>query len=199
MKLAHKTILVLLALAMAPGAFAQSNRVPGPSDYGSFSGFITERNIFDPSRQPHYSSDRPRVKVRHVSAGAPFLSLVGIMSYNKGTFAFFNGNDSDLKQVLPVSGKVAGYTVTEMTTSRVKLVSDDKKETLDLKVGDVLRQENGKWELSDSRDVPAETSPTASAGRDNSTATDAATVPSVADQPNEILKKLMELRQKENQ
>ena len=29
---------------------AQSNGVPGPTDYATFSRFITDRNIFDPNR-----------------------------------------------------------------------------------------------------------------------------------------------------
>ena len=46
----------LLALALSGGhaAFAQSNGVPGPQDYAAFSHFITDRNIFDPNRVPHY-------------------------------------------------------------------------------------------------------------------------------------------------
>jgi hypothetical protein len=80
-------------------------------------------------------------------------------------------------------------------------VSNDKKQTLDLKVGDVLRQENGKWMLSDNNDVPAETSssPAAVPSNDNSAPADATATPGSANQPNEILKRLMELREKENQ
>ena len=203
MKTTHNTILLLMTLAVAPGAFAQSNRVPGPQDYDNFSRFITDRNIFDPNRVPHYSGNHPFIKHPRPPASAPFLSLVGIMSYSKGMFAFFNGNDDDLRQVLSVSGKIAGYTVTEVTTTQVKLVSDDKKETLDLKVGDVLRQMDGKWEMSDSRDLPEQTSSPASTGGSNSesqsSATDNSAAPSPALGANDILKRLMELRAKENQ
>lgn len=222
MKLTFKTILILLLLAVIPVAFAQSrhnrdryrsdrsssgsgDHVPGPTDYEAFSGFIGVRNIFDPNRQPHYSGGpRPVTRVR---ADAPFLSLVGIMSYDKGVFAFFNGNDEDLKQVVTVSGKIDHYTVAELTTSSVKLVSNDKKETLDLKVGDVLRQIDGQWKLTDNRDMPEETGTDATASAGNSTSTDtstspadsSATTPSSADEPNAVLKHLMELRAKENQ
>src|ERR1700761_1428930 len=98
MKSTSKTILILLALAVLPVAFAQSNRehrhdryrersndgggtdhVPGPTDYDAFSGFISERNIFDPNRVPHYSG-APRPISQRVRSDAPFLSLVGIMS-----------------------------------------------------------------------------------------------------------------------
>jgi hypothetical protein len=198
MKPFYKIIPCLLMLALAPAAFAQSNGVPGPSDYEAFSRFIANRNIFDPNRVPHSTYTR-RPRIRERSASVPFLSLVGIMSYNKGTFAFFNAADSDLRSVLSVNGKIAGYTLTEMTTSGVKLVSDDKKQTLDLKVGDVLRQEGGKWVLSDTDDVPMETSPKPAAGNADATPADTSATPDSANQPNAILKRLMELREKENQ
>ena len=58
---------LVLALALVNGLFAgaQSNGVPGPTAYSSFSRFITERNIFDPNRYPRNSSStrstyRPR-------------------------------------------------------------------------------------------------------------------------------------------
>jgi hypothetical protein len=199
MKLFYKITPCLLMLALAPATFAQSNGVPGPSDYEAFSRFIANRNIFDPNRVPHSTyARRPRIRER--SASVPFLSLVGLMSYNKGTFAFFNAADSDLRSVLSVNGKIAGYTLTEMTTSQVKLVSDDKKQTLDLKVGDVLRQENGKWMLSDPSDVPVETTPAAPAASNAESApADTSATPNSANEPNAILKRLMELRQKENQ
>ena len=67
-------ILTLLALGLAGGsaAFAQSNSVPGPADYNSFSRFITDRNIFDPNRQPHYSGGtRPMLRIHtHISVSA---------------------------------------------------------------------------------------------------------------------------------
>jgi len=131
------------------------------------------------------------------------------MSYNKGTFAFFNANDSDLKQILTVSGKIAGYTLTELNDHEAKLVSDDKKQTLDLKVGDVLREGNGRWELSDAGDVPAPVATPTVTGKssddksaDDSSSSSSSTddsTPSSASQPNEILKRLMQLREKENQ
>ena len=189
-----------MLLAVGPAVMAQSNQVPGELDYGSFSRFITERNIFDPNRVPHVEGTRPRPHIRHISSSAPFLSLVGIMSYNKGTFAFFNGNDSDLKQVLSLSGKVAGFTVRELTLSEVKLVSDDQKQTLKLKIGDVLRQENGKWELPDAGGPVAEpVKSTGSTEVDNSAPDDSTPPPSPAVEQNEVLKRLMQLREKENQ
>ena len=77
MKLTHKTLLTVLALAAGANVFAQINRnqVPGPTEYDSFSRFIADRNIFDPARQPHYSGTRTRTRTRIHSTSAPFLSL----------------------------------------------------------------------------------------------------------------------------
>ena len=117
MKLNRIKIILLAALALTSGfvARAQSNRVPGATDYPAFSGFVTDRNIFDPNRVPHPFTRRAcgrGFRTRATASSAPAFSLVGTMSYQKGYFAFFSGNDDELKSVLPVSGKIAGYTVT---------------------------------------------------------------------------------------
>ncbi|HEY5344708.1 MAG TPA: hypothetical protein VIK62_00005, partial [Verrucomicrobiae bacterium] len=156
MKLTRVKIILLAAFVLTNGMFvrAQSNVVPGAADYAKFSAFVTDRNIFDPSRVAH-TGYTPRVRTTRtttrptrVSNSAPAFSLVGTMSYEKGVFAFFNGNNSDLKKVLPVNAKIAGYTVLKISQGRVLLESDDKKEQLELKVGDVLREDGGKWALS---------------------------------------------------
>jgi hypothetical protein len=87
-------------LAGATVGLAQSNGVPGPQDYSAFSRFITDRNIFDPSRQPHFTSSGRNTNRRHRAASPPDLQLVGTMSYAKGLFAFFNSSNPDLKKAL---------------------------------------------------------------------------------------------------
>jgi hypothetical protein len=201
MKLPRNQIILALALA-AGGAFAQSNNVPGAADYASFSKFVTDRNIFDPNRQPHYTSNRTRTRTRtRVNNSAPQFSLVGTMAYEKGMFAFFNGNNDELKQALSTDGKIAGYTVTDVSKGRTVIESADKKQKIELHIGDVMRQENGKWELSGQGEVtgssssPSASSETASPAADsNSTST-----PSPASEPNDVIKRLMEKRAKENQ
>ena len=101
----------LLLMAGATPTFAQSNGAPGPTDYAKFSAFVTDRNIFDPNRQPHsyvpgyHPKPRPRTRTE-----APDIMLVGTMSYEKGMFAFFNGNSADLKKAMRVGEKIADYT-----------------------------------------------------------------------------------------
>ena len=137
MKLNRVKIILLAALALTGGfvARAQSNRVPGATDYPAFSGFVTDRNIFDPNRVPHtVYTPRLRTRITHTrtASSAPAFSLVGTMSYQKGYFAFFSGNDDELKRVLPVSGKIAGYTVTRIAQGRALLETTNPAEKLEL-------------------------------------------------------------------
>jgi hypothetical protein len=202
MKPPRPQFILALALATTIAALAQSNNgTPGATDYAQFSRFIASRNIFDPNRQPHYTSSRTsrtRTTTHTHSPSTPAFTFVGTMSYEKGLFAFFSGNRDDLKQVLPVGKNIAGYTVTQVSQGRVTLAAADKKGNLELRIGDVMRQENGKWELSGSGEVPAgdstSTTETISAPSSDSPATAAP-----AGEVSDILKKLMEKRAKESQ
>ena len=198
---------LVVFLASTVCTFAQSNGVPGPDEYAAFSHFITDRNIFDPARQPHnYDSRRsyrPRVRTPR---GTPGIQFVGTMSYEKGMFAFFSGNNMDLSKVLQVGDKLQDFIITEITETNVALVSADKKQQLDLKVGDGLRQESDKWVFSTAGELPAEASPVAtpsSSNSSNSSSSDSTVSPPAAPpaalEQNDILKRLMEKRAKENQ
>ena len=204
MKLLKKYLVLLLALANGWFAAAQSNDVAS-SDYASFSRIIAERNIFDPNRFSHTpgkarSTYRPRAR----STSAPAFSLVGTMSYEKGMFAFFSGNNADLKKILALDGSIAGYTVTEVTPSQVTLQGADKK-NLVMKIGDLMRQESGSWQLVGQGEVPAGLRP-AEAGKpaaeSSATATPAeepaATPTASSSAASEILKRLMQKREQES-
>ncbi len=192
----HKKWLVL-ALALVNGLFAsaQSNGVPGPTAYSAFSRFVTERNIFDPNRYSHnYTrSYRPRV-----SRSAPTFTLVGTMSYEKGMFAFFDGNNSGLRKVLYQSdtNSIAGYTVAEITLTGVKLQSADKEQTVQMKIGEMMRQEGNEWQPVGRGELAASTAESAAPAVDGSSS-DAGTAPGSASEPNDVLKKLMQLREQE--
>ena len=189
-------------LLATTAAFAQSNGIPGPQEYAAFSHFITDRNIFNPNRVPHYynrnSTYRPRSTSRR--NGTPGIQFVGTMNYEKGMFAFFGGNSADLSKVLQVGGKIADYTITEISLDSVRLESADKKEQPAMKVGEGFRQEKGKWVLAGAGDLPAADSgpgTTGSSVTDSTVSTPAA--PASVGEPSEALKRLMERRAKENQ
>jgi hypothetical protein len=187
-----KWLVLAFALANGLGVVAQSNSVPGAMDYPSFSRFITERNIFDPSRFARSSPDRPAYHPQ-AARSAPTFTLVGTINYQKGMFAFFDGNTSDLRKVLTKSGDIAGYTVTEITLAGVKLETADKKEMVEMKPGEAMRQEEGHWLPAGRSEVAADTNSPENVVPE----ADAAPAPSSAGEPNDILKKLMQQREKE--
>jgi hypothetical protein len=121
------------------------------------------------------------------------------MSYGKGSFAFFNGNGDDFKKILPVSGTIAGYTVTEITLSHAILQGPDKTK-LQLNIGDELRQENNGWQLAAAADKATETGSKDAGGNATSgAATDSSTIaPSASLGSSDVLKRLMQLREQEN-
>ena len=206
MKISHAfnpgLMLLAVALAGAVGASAQTNSgTPAASDYAALSRFVTDRNIFDPGRQPHSASLNKRTQrvTRTHSTSAPAFTFVGTMSYEKGLFAFFSGNSDDLKKVLPASGAIAGHTVVEMAPGLVTLESDDKKERVRLRVGDVMRQENGKWEWSGAGVAPLAESVNATESAGAAGANNPPAAPSPALGQNDVLKRLMEKRAKESQ
>ncbi len=180
MKPTHPKKWLVLALALVNGlsAGAQSNGVPGPAAYPAFSRFITERNIFDPSRYPRSSSTGSAYRPR-VSRSAPAFTLVGTMSYEKGMFAFFDGNNPDLRKVLYQSDTngIAGYTVAEITLAGVKLESAGKKQTVQMKIGDMMRQEGNEWQPAGRGELPAGTAESAAPAVDGSNS-DAGSAPS---------------------
>ena len=184
------------------------NNVPGPTNYAQFSGFIAVRNIFNPARFAIISNQsRPP---RPPQAG-PAFSLVGTMSYEKGMFAFFDGNNYDLRKVLYASdtNSIAGYTVAEITPAGVQLQSADKKQTLRLKIGDVMRQNGDAWQLSGQGDLSVGVvggfgtggGSAAPGVTGNTSVPEAGSAPSPAPSPalegNDTLRKLMQQRQSE--
>jgi hypothetical protein len=176
-------------------ASAQSNNVPGPTAYPAFSRFITERNIFNPNR---YSHTVARNYHPPVSRSAPAFTLVGTMSYEKGMFAFFDGNNSDLRKVLyqPDTNGIAGYTVAEITLTGVKLQSADKKQTVQMKIGEMMRQEGNEWQPAGWGELAASVGENAAPAVEDS-GSDAGSAPGSASEPNDVLKKLMQQREQE--
>jgi len=189
----HGTWLALaFAFALAPGAIAQYG-VPASTNYAAFGRFIADRNIFNPARYPH--SPQPTQRYTPVSRSAPMFSLVGVMSYEKGLFAFFDGNNSDFRKVLSATQSIAGYTIASITPDSVRLESSDKKQTVDMKVGELMRHEDQGWRLSGRGDMSTYTT-TSNSASDAPDASGAA--PAASSLPaNDTLRKLMEQRAKE--
>ncbi|HEU5125209.1 MAG TPA: hypothetical protein VFW05_14235 [Verrucomicrobiae bacterium] len=132
-------IVAALGLTAGVSVSAQSTNPVNPRDFSAFQ-IVSERNIFDPNRQPRV---RTRTTPR-VPKIVDSFSLVGTMSYSNVLLAFFDGTSSDYRKSLEPGGKIANYTATEIGQDVVKLVSGTNE--IDLKVGMQMRRSaDGNW------------------------------------------------------
>ena len=165
-------------------ALAQQTNEPARLDYSYFK-LIGDRNIFDPNRYPRQGRSSRR-ESRGPEADA--FSLVGTMSYEKGTFAFFDGTSSEYRKALQLDDAIAGYKVTEITPNAVKLQTADKR--IEMKVGTQMRKETeGGWQLISQAELPVSST--------QETASDEPSSGSSSAEPNDVLKKLMQQREQE--
>jgi hypothetical protein len=176
---------------------AQTNSIAGTNnglatlDYASFK-VIVDRNIFDPNRRPHRPG-APAVVSKPKSLDS--LTLVGTMSYEKGTFAFFDGTSSEYKKALKLSDSIAGYKVTDITANAVKLASETNE--LELAVGAQLRrEEDGPWLLA-SQSSSYATTPGATFKSGAAATSTPSADPASGGAESEIIRKLMQRREKE--
>jgi len=168
-------------------ATTSTNGTNGPAslDYAAFR-VVADRNIFNPNRQG-YRSGGARSRPRSVET----FSLVGIMSYEKGTFAFFDGSGSEYRKALKTNDTIAGYQLTAIEPNAVKLAIQTNE--LVLRVGmQMRREEDGPW-LKPSLPDTASASLSSVTSSSTNSAPDAPS--SGAD--NDILKKLMQRREQE--
>jgi hypothetical protein len=134
------------------------------------------------------------------ATAAPGIRFVGTMNYNKGTFAFFSGNSSEWSKVVQVGDTFASYTVTALCPTNVVLEATNKTQ-INVALGGGLKQANGQWVSAEAADIistPGAAEPATSPASSGSTNSEAST-PSSAAEPNDILKRLMQQREKENQ
>jgi hypothetical protein len=143
-KVSRIKIRALSALAaFSFSALAQQTNMVNPKDFEAFK-IITDRNIFDVNRRPPVARGTPRPPPAIVDT----FVLTGTMSYESGPFAVFDGSSSEYHKVLGSGGKIAGYTLGEITHDFVKLSSGTNE--LELKVGmQMRRSEDGKWSVGE--------------------------------------------------
>lgn len=145
--------IVALLLVSAITGFAQSTNAPTRLTYDSFRT-VSDRNIFNPNR---YARSTGRSTNRSTSttpaSRVESLALVGVIAYEKGYFAFFDGTSSDYRQAVQTGATVGEYKVTHVTPDLVQLAHGTN--TFDLKVGMQMRREDeGDWFLSEGGDAP---------------------------------------------
>ena len=160
---------------------------------------VADRNIFDPERQPRIRGEsRPTPKPKVVvAADSPEFGLVGVITYPRGTFAFFDGNTVDLRKTLQVNAVIAGQTLSLVSPQSVTLLGSNRPPVL-LKVGQRLRQDSeGVWQLVTGLGGEG-FKRLGSAGGATGTSSASSTTPS-EDPPgsDEILKRLLKKREQE--
>lgn len=140
--------LLALSLTRSP---AQSTNAPTRLDYDSFR-LISDRNIFNPDRVARGSSrttPRSSTPAAHVES----FTLVGLMAYEKGVFAFFDGTSSSYKKAVEMDGEIGDFKVAEVTPEEAKLVSGTNGFTL--RVGLQMRREDGgSWFVAEANQAP---------------------------------------------
>jgi hypothetical protein len=119
---------------------------------GDFSSFkvIAEKNIFNQSRYARTSSRSEPREVRR-TAPSDSLQLTGVLSYEKGDLAFFEGTRSEYQRVARLGDKLAGFSITLIGPSGVVLSTTTNKVTLP--VGKQLRRHDDEWEVADRTDT----------------------------------------------
>ena len=180
-------ILAITALVITDGVATRAQQTNG-TNQADFSNFqvISDRNIFNPSR-----TARHRNKGGQAPASDAF-SLVGTMHYAKGTFAFFDGTTSEYRKAVQNAGTIAGYKVTDITPTTVKLASGDKQ--LTMKIGTQMRrEEKGVWQFVVSGELPTETTDTVDTASAEPAGNNSST------EGNDVLKRLMQRREQELQ
>ena len=160
---------------------------------------VADRNIFDPERQPKIRGEsRPVPKPKAVaSADAPEFGLVGVITYPRGTFAFFDGNASEFHKTLQLNAVIAGQTLSTITPQSITLMATNRPPNL-LRVGQRLRQDSeGVWQLVTGLGGEG-FKRLGSAGGSTGTSSASSTTPS-EDPPgsDEILKRLLKKREQE--
>ena len=179
---------------------AETNQ-PAVLDSKALARRVAERNIFDPDRQPRTRGEsRPISKpVVAVAADAPEMGLVGVMTFPKGTFAFFDGNAAEYRKTLQLQALIAGHTVTAITPQSVTLSESNGPPVL-LKVGQRLRKDaEGVWKLAAGGSGEAFARSGGSAGAGSGAASSSPSTSTTEDPPgsDEILKRLLKKREQE--
>jgi hypothetical protein len=145
--------------APAPVAEVQTNTAPE----GSLKSFqvIADRNIFNPNRRagrrgggaPPPPATKP-VKVET-------FSMVGMISSEKGTIAFFDGSSSDFRKAVKQGDDLGSLKLAEVGHDYVVLKGPEKEFKLSMGM-QMKRQDEGEWQLIDRTPSASSTSPAAS-------------------------------------
>lgn len=143
---------IVLLTGGSPAGAAESTNVPTRLTFDSFR-MVSDRNIFNPNRYARSSGRTASRTSSQPAARVESLSLVGVLAYDKGYYAFFDGTSSGYKQAVQAGGTISQYQVVQVTPEAVTLTTGTN--SFKLKVGMQMRREDeGDWFLSEGGDVP---------------------------------------------
>ena len=143
----RKLLVVSAALSLTVlNALAEPTNAPVRLNEDSFR-VISDRNIFNPSRFARSSGRTARTESRPASRVESF-TLVGLMAYEKGVFAFFDGTSANYRKTLEADGAISEFKITGLSPKQVKLVSGTNEFTL-LVGMQVRREDEGDWFLTE--------------------------------------------------
>jgi hypothetical protein len=189
------TLFQVVVLVRGQSAADETNSVNN-LNYGSFR-IIGERNMFNQNRSGR-SRTFTRTRSSDRTVRTDFFALRGTMIYEKGWFAFFDGSNSDYRKAVQPAEDVAGFKVTSIGPDVVKLEGAGKQ--LELQVGmQMKRPQGGDWQLAAANEVieqPPSSAATNASSESNSTTAASSEAPASGG-PSDILKRLMEQREKE--
>ena len=165
-------------------------------DESAFS-IVAERNIFNANR----SGGQVRLATRRAASVESF-TLVGTLAYEKGVFAFFEGSSSEFTKVVKADGVIAGHKLADIFAASVSLEADGKQ--IELPIGSQMRREDaGAWRMLAAVNGGEASRRGGDSTSGRSTTSDpagkapAAAAPATSADQSEILKRLMERREKE--
>jgi hypothetical protein len=119
-----------------------ARNVPEGTGFDAFK-VIAQRNIFDPNRTRAGTVRPPTERPRRTEA----FALKGIIAYEKGDFAFFDGTSSDYRKSVKTGDNFAGYKVVGVAPGQVTLEADGKK--VEMPVGSQMKRAEGdEWKMS---------------------------------------------------
>ena len=161
---------------------------------------VRTRNIFEPDRQgPPRTEEQPRPQA--TTTRSNFIVLTGTMVTSSRTLAFFTGSRPEYARVIPVGEKIADFTLTSITPAQVELEHAGKQ--IAVAVGGPVPLEGTSAAGVTSEPVPPGVSAPPGAGAaitnpaPGATAVTTSPAPAPTGDKAEVLRRMMERRQKE--
>jgi hypothetical protein len=127
-----------------------------------------------------------------------------VLCSEKGTFAFFDGSGSEYRKALTPGGTLAGFKLLDIQPNAVRLEAGTN--VTELRIGmQFRREEEGEWRVSDRAETPVgpasasgPAGPSQSGSSSALTASGGASSSTGGGDADEVLKRLLQKREKES-